>query len=149
MKNIVITVVMPTYNSEHTIEKALQSIRNQTYPQDSIEILVVDGGSTDKTLSIAQKYGCTLLHNSKKLPEFAKYIGIQNAKGSYCVFLDSDEVLTHADSFKAKYNLLKENSEVKNCLIGGLINPPTYPFINEYTSHIGDPFSYFMYGIDA
>ena len=55
MKNIVITVVMPTYNSEHTIEKALQSIRNQTYPQDSIEILVVDGGSTDKTLSIAQK----------------------------------------------------------------------------------------------
>lgn len=149
MKNIAISVVMPTFNSEHTIEKALQSIRNQTFPQEQLEILIVDGGSTDKTISIAKKYECIILNNPKTQPEFAKYIGIQNAKGTYCIFLDSDEVLTHVNSFKVKFDLFQKNNEIKNCLIGGLINPPKYPFINEYASHIGDPFSYFMYGIDA
>ena len=140
---------MPTYNSAHTLERALTSINNQSFPQESVEILVIDGGSTDKTLSIAKKYNCIILKNLRKLPECAKHIGIQNAHGIYCVFLDSDEVLSNKDSFQIKYMLLQKNNKVKNCLIGGLINPPKYPFINEYASRIGDPFSYFMYGIDA
>lgn len=149
MTNPTISVIMPTLHSEKTIEQALQSVVNQTFPRDQIEILVVDGGSTDKTIAIAKKYNCTILKNNRRLPEFAKHIGIMNAKGKYCVFLDSDEVLTNRASLKTKYDLLEQNKNVKNCLIGGLVNPPGYPFINEYASRIGDPFSYFMYGIDA
>ncbi|MCR4329294.1 MAG: glycosyltransferase family 2 protein [Candidatus Roizmanbacteria bacterium] len=149
MTNPTISVVMPTLNSEKTLEQSLISITNQTFSQDRIEILVVDGGSTDTTISIAKKYNCTILKNLRKLPEFAKHIGIRRARGQYCVFLDSDEVLTNKESLKTKYELMEQNSTIKNCLIGGLVNPSHYPFINEYASHIGDPFSYFMYGIDA
>jgi len=149
MNKPIISVVMPTYNSAHTLERALTSINNQSFPQESVEILVIDGGSTDKTLSIAKKYNCIILKNLRKLPECAKHIGIQNAHGIYCVFLDSDEVLSNKDSFQIKYMLLQKNNKVKNCLIGGLVNPPDYPFVNEYASQIGDPFSYFMYGVNA
>lgn len=149
MKKILISVVMPTYNSEKTIALALQSVRDQTFLQDQIEILVIDGGSTDTTRQIANKFNCTILDNPKVQPEFAKHIGINNARGKYCVFLDSDEQLLNKKSFQIKYDLLESNSGVKNVLIGGLKNPKGYPFINEYASRFGDPFSYFMYGVDA
>jgi len=149
MKNILISVVMPTYNSEKTIALALQSIKDQAFPQDQIEILVIDGGSTDATRQIAKKFECKILDNLKVQPEFAKHIGITQAKGKYCVFLDSDEQLLNKKSFQIKFDLLESNLGVKNVLIGGLKNPKGYPFINEYASRFGDPFSYFMYGVDA
>ncbi len=51
-----ISILMPTLNAERYIEGCLQSIRAQDYPQDKIEILIADGGSTDRTLTIAEKY---------------------------------------------------------------------------------------------
>lgn len=66
---------MPTYNSEGTLEESLKTIRNQDYDQNQIEILVIDGGSTDKTRAIAEKYNCRIINNPRKLPEIAKEIG--------------------------------------------------------------------------
>jgi len=114
-----------------------------------LEILVIDGGSNDRTPEIAKQYGCTILINQKKLPEFAKHIGIHRAGGQYCMFLDSDEVLTNNHSLESKFNLLENGSRARNVLIGGLKNPPGYPFINEYATRVGDPFSFFIYGVDA
>ena len=51
-KEYLITIIMPTYNSEKTLEYSLRSIRHQIINQDQIEILMIDGGSTDKTLEI-------------------------------------------------------------------------------------------------
>lgn len=55
-----ISIVMPAYNAERTIELALRSIRMQTIA-DQIEILVIDGGSTDATREIARQYGAVIL----------------------------------------------------------------------------------------
>ena len=49
-----ISILIPTYNSEKYIEKCLNSVISQTYP--NIEIIIIDGGSTDKTLDIVKKY---------------------------------------------------------------------------------------------
>ena len=65
-KEIFFTIVMPTYNSERTIGKALKSIREQKFDQDEIEILVIDGGSSDKTIDIANRYKATILLNEKR-----------------------------------------------------------------------------------
>lgn len=72
MSQYLITIIMPTYNSERTIEQSLQSIRKQTIDQEQVEILVLDGGSTDATKKIAEKYGATVVINEKRLPELAK-----------------------------------------------------------------------------
>ena len=53
-KEIFFTIVMPTYNSERTIEKALKSIRDQKFDQNQIEILVIDGGSTGRAIENAK-----------------------------------------------------------------------------------------------
>ena len=88
-----ISIIMPTFNSEKTLEESLKSIRRQEIDQAQIEILLVDGGSTDKTAEIARKYHAEMIHNERKLPEFAKQQGLLAAKGTYGNFIDSDESL--------------------------------------------------------
>lgn len=57
MKNYYsVAIVMLSYNDELIIEDCLKSIRKQNYPSDMVEILLVDGGSTDKTIEIAKQY---------------------------------------------------------------------------------------------
>jgi len=56
-KNYTVTVTMISYNDGSILEECLTSIRNQNYDQKLVNILMVDGGSTDDTLKIAQKYG--------------------------------------------------------------------------------------------
>ena len=51
-----VSIVIPCYNEERYIGKCLQSIVDQTYPSDLIDVIVVDGNSIDKSVSIVQKY---------------------------------------------------------------------------------------------
>jgi glycosyltransferase involved in cell wall biosynthesis len=146
----IITVVMPTFNSEKTVRKSLESVRAQEYPDRLVEVILADGGSTDKTINIAKEFNCKILHNERLQPECGKQIGIQNAKGKYVVFLDSDEVLQRKDSFRRKVEYLEKGSvKAKNFVTAGLLNPQEYPDINDYTNRYGDPFSAYMYGIDG
>lgn len=61
------SVIIATFNSARTLSLVLASIRKQTYSQKDIEILIVDGGSADATLSIAKKFHCNVVlsKNSK------------------------------------------------------------------------------------
>ena len=67
---IEISIIMPTFNAERTLEKSLTSIVNQTLPRECIEILVIDGGSTDQTVKIAERFGAKILKNEKRLPVY-------------------------------------------------------------------------------
>ena len=51
-----VSIVIPCYNEERYIGETLQSIVDQSYPPDLIEVIVVDGNSIDKSVSIVQKY---------------------------------------------------------------------------------------------
>lgn len=82
-----VSVIIPTKNSEATIEKCLRSIRNQTYPD--VEIIVVDSFSADKTRKIAGNHGAKIvLINAKR--SRARNIGAEKAKGEAIFFIDSD-----------------------------------------------------------
>ena len=67
-----ISVVTPTLNAGKVLERELESIRIQNYPQDKIEIIIADGGSTDNTLEIAKKYGARIYANLLKTGEAGK-----------------------------------------------------------------------------
>lgn len=138
------SVIMPTYNSEKTIGKALASIRQQKYDQTKIEILVIDGGSTDQTLAIAKEFQVRTISNPKRLPEEAKKIGLLAARGSYYVFQDSDEEIVGEVSFAVREVIFRTSPQVNNIIPSGLRNPPGYSAYSEYTNVVGDPFSYFM-----
>ena len=141
------SIIMPTYNSEKTIEMALKSIRCQDLEQSLIEILVVDGGSEDKTLEIAKKYDVKVLYNPRKFPEFAKQIGFANAKGRWVVMQDSDEILTKKTQLSSR-KLFFENSLNVYCMVSDKYIPGDKCGIScAYLNWFGDPFSYIMYNL--
>ena len=85
-----VSVVIPTFNSEKFLETCLHSVRKQTYP--NIEVIVVDNYSSDKTTEIAQKYGKILLKGPERSSQ--RNFGAQSACGDYLFFIDSDMELT-------------------------------------------------------
>lgn len=89
-----VSVIIPTLNSEATIDKCITSVFNQTY--DNLEIIVVDGGSDDKTRDIAFKCQVTVIkldigNRSKQIN-----LGAKNSNGKYIYRLDSDIILSRS-----------------------------------------------------
>ncbi len=145
MDECLISIIMPTYNSERTIKESLQSIRSQTIDQSKVEILLVDGGSTDNTLQIAASFAVKVIKNKKRLPEPAKQLGLLTAQGKYGIFIDSDEAFSSMDSLQRRVDFMEKHSEVKNLVSSGQICVEGEKGINRYANYIGDPFSNFMY----
>jgi glycosyltransferase involved in cell wall biosynthesis len=142
---ILISVIMPTLNAEKTIRLALESIRSQNIDAKAVEILVVDGGSSDGTRKIAIEYGCRIIENELVQPECAKHKGILSALGQYAVFLDADEVFNSEDALKKRIQVFRENDDVKLVLTGGYMKPKGWSSVNDYINTFSDPFSFFMY----
>jgi len=145
MKDVLFTIIMPTYNSEETIELALESIRMQDLPKETIEILVIDGGSTDNTLEIAQKYDARILYNLKKYPEYAKRIGFAEARGKWIVMEDSDEVLTDKSQLRKRMEFFEHNPQVYCMVADKFIPGKGCGIACSYINYFGDPFSYIVY----
>lgn len=140
-----ISIVIATYNSQLTLEGTLRSIAQQTISQDQIEVLIIDGGSCDETLNIAQKFQTKVIANPKVEPGFAKYIGLLSANSDYLLYLDSDETLDNPNSIEIKLKFLQAHPSSIICLSRGYSIPKSSNFINKYISDLGDPFSAFMY----
>lgn len=85
------SVVIPVYNREKYIGKAIESVLEQTCGDH--EIIVVDDGSTDHTAKIAQSYGPKVryIYQNNQGPSEARNTGIQAARGEFIAFLDSDD----------------------------------------------------------
>ena len=92
MKMVDVSVIIPCYNAEQFIQNTLDAIINQTRPPR--EIIVVDDGSSDKTLDILQLYKNKIkvisIENSG--PSVARNIGIKAATSKYIAFCDADDI---------------------------------------------------------
>ncbi len=113
-----VSVIIPVYNREKYIGDCLKSLYNQTY--ENMEILVIDDGSDDHTLDICKscmeqdKRIILFLQNHCGVSE-ARNFGIQEAKGDYIVFLDSDDML-HPCFVSSFLNRLKRtHAEIATC----------------------------------
>jgi glycosyltransferase involved in cell wall biosynthesis len=106
-----VSVIIPSYNREKTIKRAVDSVLNQTYK--NIEITVVDDCSTDGTLNILKKI-CDDRLTVVKLPHnsgacVARNEGIRMAKGKYIAFQDSDD-FWHENKLEIQINSMKRNN---------------------------------------
>lgn len=107
-----ISIIIATYNSARTIKSCLTGIRGQDYPQDKIEIILVDGGSTDKTLEIGKRYNCKTIIKPQIPSEAAKAFGLQIATGEYVADFGSDNILPDNEWLKKLTAPLLENKAI-------------------------------------
>lgn len=94
MEQPLVSIIVPVYNGEKTIERCLRSIQNQTY--SNIEIIVVNDGSTDHTQKVIDKYASfdSRFHPIQKLNSGvsdSRNVGIKASKGEYLQFVDGDD----------------------------------------------------------
>jgi len=111
------SVVIPTYNEKEYLPLCLDSIVNQNYDRDLVEIIVVDGLSTDGTLSVIKKYqskhsGIKYFLNSEKKTPNALNIGVKNSSGEVIVILGAHATLDKDFLYFNNKNMDEHNVKV-------------------------------------
>ncbi len=111
--NPLLTIIMPTYNSAATLDIALESIVHQTF--QNIEVLIIDGLSSDDTIEIAKKYQLEfpqikIISEADKGIYDAMNKGIDIAKGEWVYFMGSDDSLFETTTLEQVLN----NEKIKN-----------------------------------
>ncbi len=119
MEDYLITIVIPMYNVENSIERLIISISKAFKDQESlVEVLAIDDGSTDKTVKIFEKLqkknqalALKLIRNSHGGVSKARNTGIKYSTGQYVTFVDSDDELALVDVVDLKEKLA-QNAEI-------------------------------------
>ena len=91
-KTPLISIILPVYNAEKYIERALKSLINQSYK--NIEILCIDDGSKDNSYNIIKEFKderIKLFRQENSGPAKARNVGLSNSKGEYIMFCDADD----------------------------------------------------------
>ena len=94
MEKPLISIIVPLYNKEKCILKTLESITSQNF--DDYEIVVVDDGSTDNSVTLIRGLNndkIRLFHKENGRPASARNYGVNNANGKWGLFLDADDIL--------------------------------------------------------
>ena len=91
-----VSVIIPIFNSELYLDKCIEGVINQYY--EDFEILIIDDGSKDNSWAICQKWASLdsrirLFKQSNKGASAARNLGLDNAKGNWILFIDSDDIV--------------------------------------------------------
>jgi teichuronic acid biosynthesis glycosyltransferase TuaG len=109
--NDLVSIIMPSYNSSAFIHDTIVSCLNQSY--SNFELIIVDDKSTDHTVDIIKSFKdnrILLIQLEKNLgPSNARNIALDNSKGYYVAFLDSDDIWLK-DKLKIQINFMKSNN---------------------------------------
>lgn len=108
----IVSIILPTYNRAYIIHRAIESVLAQTY--QAWELIVVDDASEDKTVEVVEKYTDSriifLKNEENRGANFCRDLGVQNAKGDYLAFLDSDNYWKK-DKLEKQIKALEGSSE--------------------------------------
>lgn len=109
-----ISVCIATFNSGKTLDRCLSDIRSQNYPQNKIEIILGDGGSTDDTFKIAKKYKARVINvpSDKQHAEYNRGVAYNAAKGDLVLIVDHDNFLPSKNWLRDMVAPLLENPKM-------------------------------------
>lgn len=116
--NDLISVIIPAYNAEKFLDACLKSITSQTY--SSIEIIVINDGSTDSTGEIADEWSrkdnrVLVIHQTNRGVSFARNVGLDAAKGDFIGFVDADDEV-ELDMYEfLLHNIKKYDADISHC----------------------------------
>jgi len=134
MSEIVISVIVPTFNSERTVERLLQNLFSAE-TNIPYEVIIVDGNSSDKTIDICKRFNVKIYYNQKVHAAAGRNVGIANAEGIVCAFIDSD-CIPCANWINIIYDEFQANPNVM--AIGGKMI--AYPPVNAIERFSGKVF---------
>mgnify|MGYP003302344908 CR=1 FL=1 len=127
-----ISIIIPCYNCERTLERCLSSILNQTYK--NFEIILADDGSSDKTLELAnfykEKYKNVIVLNLEHGGvSNARNKGLEVATGDYIQFVDSDDNFLTNDALEISVKTLEEKAV--DLVVYNFTHPCFEPYLKE------------------
>lgn len=126
-----VSVVVPVRNGEATIGTLLESLQRVKYDREKVEVIVVDGNSTDRTREIASKYPVKLLVEERKGLNAARNTGLRNCRGEIVAFTDADCVVP--DNWIAK---IVENFRDQHVgCVGGNVKGCDDDFLSRYADN--------------
>jgi glycosyltransferase involved in cell wall biosynthesis len=104
-----VSVILPVYNREASVARAISSVLSQTYP--SVELIVVDDGSTDGTGAVVEGFGeqIKLIRRSHIGAYAARNAGLRQARGEFVAFIDSDDAWL-ADKLELQMPLMERTN---------------------------------------
>ncbi len=114
--DILVSIIIPAYNAQNSILICLESVLNQTYK--NIEILVINDGSTDKTLEILEKIQdkrLKVFSQDNKGVSSARNKGLENALGQYIAFVDSDDFIDKDFIHKMLKSAMQNSADIVVC----------------------------------
>ena len=110
-----VSVILTVKNEERTIGNAIESVLKIHYP--SYEVILVDGGSEDRTISIAKQYGVKVIQTRDSTPGQGRNVGIRISSGKVIAFIDGDCYVARNDWLKNAVSLLRQDD------VGGVGGP--------------------------
>ncbi len=133
MQEPLVSVIIPAYNAEPYLRRAIDSILVQTYP--CIEIIVVNDGSTDGTIELVNSYKNQPIHLISKVNggmSSARNTGLRAAQGEFIAYLDADDYWMPA-KITSQVTLLQNHPEIGFCSTSTKVETPDGFFVNEWS----------------
>lgn len=114
MSTPIFSIIIPVYNAEEGLRVCLDSIKSQTFSE--FEVILVNDGSTDKSPLICDEYSINdsrfkTIHISNSGVSHARNLGIENARGQYVTFVDSDDYI-EPNTLSNYLEAFKENDKI-------------------------------------
>ncbi len=142
-----VSVAIATRNSERTLASCLASVRKQDYPA-SLEIILADGGSKDKTLEIAKKFRAKVIPvaEHKQNAEYNKGIAVSAAKNEILLLIDHDNILPHKNWLKKMVKPLLEDKKIFGSGVLRFHYDKKMSLVDRYSALLGgtDPVPFFF-----
>ncbi len=148
MKNkILLSIITPTLNNQKDIKYFLESVRRQKFTKNKLEIIISDGGSTDKTLEIAKQMGARIIKNPYIFADPGVNLGIKAARGEILMVLACDNIYEDKDAFSKILKVFEDKKIIAAFPVHSSSKRDSIytKYINTFT----DPFNHFVYGYAA
>ncbi len=141
-----VSFLIPTLNAAGILENCLRSIRKQDYPEERMEIVIADGGSTDGTRELAQRYGAVVLDNPRRGYDSGKCVAFGGSTGDYLVFVDADNEIVHPDFIRRAIAAMEQHPQALGLESYYLPSPQMSSFCVYLSEllHISDPVAWMM-----
>lgn len=139
-----LTIILPVFNAKKDLQRFFPSLQKQSFPKKELEVLVMDGGSTDGTIELSRRYGATVVHNPDKLAEPGIWHGCARAKAPLVMILAADIAFPNANTIKTIVDVFKNKKIV--AAFPKFLSAPGDNIYSRYYNAFSEPFTHFVYG---